>query len=245
VSTSRSCIPAAIVAAWLAVPAAPVRADEPAEGPSLTVYSSADPAGFDPQQFVAMQRQGYGNPGWIQQVPGFGVVKEVRSVDLKAGVNDLQFTDVAEYIDPTSVSFADLDAAAGTAVLEQSFRFDLASPDKILERYLGETIGFETTKDGAVVSSIRGRVLSVTQGTVVLEAEGGGLRFVNSRDPGLRLPALPKGLLTKPTLVWKVAAEKAGSRKIRTTYQTAGLTWKADYNLILDATDTKADLGAW
>jgi hypothetical protein len=250
VRQKRFVVLAAIAAGLLAIPSVPARAEEPAappaeEGPSLTVYSSADPAGFDPQQFVAQQRQGYGNPAWIQQVPGFGVVKETRSVDLKAGVTDLKFTDVAEFIDPTSVSFADLDPGAGTAVLEQAFQFDLASPDKILERYLGETISHETTKDGAVVATVKGRVLSVTQGTVVLELEGGGLRFVNARDAGLRLPALPKGLLTKPTLVWKVASEKGGTRKVRTTYQTAGLTWKADYNLILDATDTKADLGAW
>jgi hypothetical protein len=244
VRTFRFPLFAAFPAVLLSVSMAPARAEEPAEGPSLTVYSSADPAGFDPQQFVAQQRQGH-NPAWVQQVPGFGVVKEVREVDLKAGITDLRFTRVAEFIDPTSVSFADLDLAAGTAVLEQAFQFDLASPDKILERYLGEVIGYETLKDGAVVSSIQGRVASVTQGTVVLIVEGGGLRFVNSRDPGLRLPALPKGLLTKPALVWKVASDKGGLRKIRTTYQTAGLTWKADYNLILDATDTKADLGAW
>jgi hypothetical protein len=223
--------------------APPAAADEPAEGPSLTVYSSADPAGFDPQQFVAQMRQGYG-PSWVQQVPGFGVVKEVRSVDVKQGITDLAFTDVAEFIDPTTVSFADLDPNARTTVLEQSFRFDLASPDKILERYLGETVGHELLKDGSVVSRVEGKVLSVNQGTVVLQTSE-GLRFVNARDTGLRLPALPKGLLSKPTLVWKLSSDAAGTRKVRTTYQTAGLTWKADYNLILDATDTKADLGAW
>ncbi len=48
-------------------PAAPAA---PAPGISLTVYSSADPSGFDPQQFVAQQRQGY-NPYYARQVPGF------------------------------------------------------------------------------------------------------------------------------------------------------------------------------
>jgi hypothetical protein len=72
-----------------------------------------------------------------------------------------------------------------------------------------------------------------------------GLRFLGARDPGLRLPSLPDGLLTKPTLEWKVSAERAGARKVRTTYQTAGLTWRADYSLVLSQGDTKADLGAW
>jgi hypothetical protein len=45
------------------------------EGPAVTIYSSADPAGFDPQQFIAQQREGY-NPLYANQVPGFAVVKE-------------------------------------------------------------------------------------------------------------------------------------------------------------------------
>ncbi|MCA9285723.1 MAG: DUF4139 domain-containing protein, partial [Phycisphaerales bacterium] len=54
-----------------------------------------------------------------------------------------------------------------------------------------------------------------------------------------------RGLITRPTLVWKVNASSGGERLVRTTYQTAGITWRADYNLVLDAKDTSADLGAW
>jgi hypothetical protein len=215
------------------------------EGPSLTVYSSADPAGFDPQQFIAQQRQGR-NPAYAWQVPGFGVVKEVRSVDLVAGRNDLKFTDVAEFIDPTTVSFTDLTTPGGTAVLEQAFQFDLASPSKILERYVDRAIRYVPTKDGVPAGAeLEAKVLSANQGQLVLQTGDGGLRFVSSADPGIRLPALPQGLITRPTLVWKVHADAAGRHDVRTTYQTSGITWKADYNLVLDASDTKADVGAW
>jgi hypothetical protein len=234
----------------LSLAALPARAGDappsppPAEpGVALTVYSSADPAGFDPQQFLAQQRQG-GGPAWVWQVPGFGVVKEVREIPIAEGVSELPFTGVAEFIDPTTVSFADLTSPA-TSVLEQAFRFDLASPDKILDRYVGKTIAHETLKDGQVVARAEGTVLSVNQGTVVLDVKGQGLRFLTTRDPGLRLPALPEGLLTKPTLVWKVQSPQAGTHKVRTTYQTSGLTWRADYNLVLDASNTKADVSAW
>jgi hypothetical protein len=214
------------------------------DGPSLTVYSSADPAGFDPQQFISQQRLGH-NPNFAWQVPGFGVVKEVRKVEMPSGDGFVRFTDVAQFIDPTTVSFSDLTSPQGTAVLEQAFRFDLVSPDKILERYVDQTIGYELrTADGTVVPRVDGRVLSVNQGTVVLETSE-GLRFVGTRDPGLRLPSLPDGLLTKPTLVWKVRAEGGGSHDVRTTYQTAGMTWRADYNVVLDASDEKADVSAW
>ncbi len=223
-------------------PGAP-SAPPPEEGTSLTVYSSADPAGFDPQQFVAQQRAG-ADPSAAWQVPGYGIVKESRSVSLVAGRNELKLTDVAQFIDPTTVSFTDLTSPAGTAVLEQAFRFDLASRDKILERYLGATIAHEALDKGQVVVRVEGRVLSVNQGTVVLETKE-GLRFLPTADPGLRLPALPEGLLTKPTLVWKLDADAAGAHRIRTTYKTAGLTWRADYTLVLDAAGARADLGAW
>jgi hypothetical protein len=221
-------------------PVAPTQDD----GPSLTVYSSADPAGFDPQQFISQQRTGY-SPNFAWQVPGFAVVRETRRVTVPKGTGDVPFSDVAEFIDPTTVSFADLSDPAGTAVLEQSFRFDLTSPDKLLERYLGREIGVDLLKDGLPVGSVRGDVLSVNQGTVVLRTADGGLRFVTTRDPGLRLPSLPEGLLSKPTLVWKLASDTGGEHRVRTTYQTAGLTWRADYNLVVDAADKTADLGAW
>ncbi len=240
---SRHAILAVAIAFALPAPGALAGPDD-AEGPSLTVYSSADPAGFDPQQFVAQQRAGR-SPTSVWQVPGFGVVKEIRTLNLSKGANEVRFTDVAQFIDPTTVSFADLTTPAGTAVLEQAFQFDLVSPDKILARYVDQEIGYEVMKDGVAVASLKGKVLSVNEGQIVLQGADGGLRFIEAKDPGIRLPSLPKGLITRPTLVWKVESEAAGEHRVRTTYQTAGLTWRADYTVVLDGTDTKADVSAW
>jgi hypothetical protein len=211
------------------------------DGPAVTIYSSADPAGFDPQQFIAQQRQGY-NTHLAWQVPGFGVVKEVRSFDVTKGKNALSVTDVAEFVDPTTVTFTDL-TGAGTAVLDQSFLFDLVSPSKLLERYVDREITF-VEGEGDTRVQVTGRVLSVNQGTVVLSTDQ-GLRFVPATSPGVRLPKLPEGMNTKPTLAWNVASDVAGTRKVRTTYQTRGLTWRADYHLVLAPDEASADVSAW
>jgi len=213
------------------------------DGPAITIYSSADPAGFDPQQFIAQQRAGY-NPFYANQVPGFAVVKETRAVKLAAGVGDLKFTDVAQFIDPTTVSIVDLTDPTGTSVMEQNFQFDLASPTKILDRYVDREIGYVQEKDGAVVKSLKGTLISSNQGQLVLSTPE-GLRFLSYNDPGIRLPSLPDGLITKPTLVWKLNSAAGGDHKVRTTYQTQGVTWRADYNLVLAADDKTADVGAW
>src|SRR5262245_37189088 len=184
-------------AALLALTLPALAADD--EGPAVTIYSSADPAAFDPQQFIAQERQGY-NPFFANQVPGFAVVKETRPAKLAAGVTDLKFTDVAQFIDPTTVSIVDL-TDANTSVMEQNFQFDLATPWKILDRYGDREIGYQQEKDGKVVKEWKGKLLSSTQGALVIQSPE-GLRFLNYTDPGLRLPALPEGLITKPTLVW-------------------------------------------
>jgi hypothetical protein len=176
-------------------------------------------------------------------VPGFGVVKEVRAAKLAPGITDLKFTDVAQFIDPTTVSISDLTDPA-TAVLEQNFQFDLASPWKILDRYVDREIGYVQEKDGQVVKQWQGKLLSSTNGQLVVQTPE-GLRFLNYADQGLRLPSLPEGLITRPTLVWKLRSDAGGDHKLRTTYQTSGMTWRADYNVVLAADDKTADVGAW
>ena len=71
------------------------------------------------------------------------------------------------------------------------------------------------------------------------------MRIVPVEGSQVSLPELPGGLLTKPALLWKLQAGKGGEHRIRATYQTAGMTWRSDYNLVLGADDASADLTAW
>jgi len=213
-----------------------------AQGPSVTVYSSADPLGFDPQALVSQARGNY-NANFLRNVPGFGVVKEVRSIDLEAGVNPLSFTDVAAHIDPTTVSISAIDNPGSMAVLEQQFEFDLVSPDKILEKYLDRQITARAVL-GDEIDIIEGKLLSSRDDTLVIMTDD-GLRMLSRHSAQLQLGELPEGLITRPTLKWLVSTDRAGKREVRTTYQTAGLTWRADYNLVLNDDDDEASLAAW
>ena len=215
-------------------------AEKPTEGVSLTVYSSADPAGFNPQQFIQQQRMSGQDNVW--GVPGYGVIKEVRRVTVPKGMGALSFTDVAAWIDPTTVSFNDLDDAK-TTVLEQNFQFDLVSPSKLLEKYIGREISLAVTM-GDGVSNVTGTLLSSNQGSLVLKTDA-GVKIVPMSGAQLQLGDLPGGLLTKPTLVWKLASESGGEHLVRTTYQTAGMTWRSDYNIVINGNDTKGDITAW
>jgi hypothetical protein len=61
----------------------------------------------------------------------------------------------------------------------------------------------------------------------------------------IQLGSLPQGLITKPTLVWKLSTQKTGKQLVEVAYQTAGLGWQADYNAVLNPKDTHLDIGGW
>ncbi len=215
---------------------------------SLTIYSNADPQQFDPQQFISQQRMG-NSPQFAWQVPGFGVVRDTRTLDLKQGANTVDFTDVPQFIDPTTVSLTDLSVPpeaqekSGLQVVEQQFQFDLVSAQKLLAKYLDQPIRVNINLGNGQRETVAGTLLSASGGQLVLKTDK-GVRLINNTGD-VQLGELPGGLITRPTLQWQLWAPAAGNRRVVTAYQTAGITWRADYNLVLSADDTRADLGAW
>lgn len=209
------------------------------DGPSLTVYSSADPAGFDPQQFITQQRRGSA-ADFARQVPGFAVIREMRTIDIQKGMSEVRFTDVAAFIDPTTVGFRDM-TAPGTKVLEQNFEFDLVSPTKLLSKYIDKPITIQASNG---LPPWKGILLSASGSSAVLQMED-EIEIIPIENARISLTELPGGLITRPTLVWKLQAALGGEHVIQTNYQTAGITWRADYNLTLNKDDSKGDLTAW
>src|SRR5215475_3612574 len=61
----------------------------------------------------------------------------------------------------------------------------------------------------------------------------------------LVLPSLPDNLVAKPTLVWLLRSQTPRPQRLEASYLTSGITWKADYVLVLNAADTLSDLTGW
>jgi hypothetical protein len=207
-------------------------------GNALTIYSSARPGAVPPELY----RQGARG----QPVPGYAMVRHERELALERGHNTVRFQDVAALIDPTTVSFESLSDPKGTSVIEQNFQFDLVNTQKLLEKYIDRAITVDQVR-GTAVESFTGTLLS-TSGGLTLRREDGTVQIL-PHNAGVRLPELPGGLITRPTLVWDVAASRAGTHKARVSYQTGGIAWWADYNLTYaegrDAHSCRLDVGAW
>jgi hypothetical protein len=209
---------------------------------AITIYSSAQPGAIPPELYRPLPGAGVPN---AMAVPGYAMVRQDRALKLPAGRSTQKFTDVAAFIDPTTVTFTSL-TDPGTRVLEQSFQFDLVGTDKLLLRYLDKPITVERAV-GNQSSSVGGTLLSATDG-LVLRGDDGSIHALRDWS-AVRFSQLPGGLNTKPTLVWDIAAARGGEHRTRVTYQTGGITWWADYNLIFDegrdANSGLLDLSAW
>lgn len=171
------------------------------------------------------------------------LVKDVREMDISEGVEEVRFDDVAERIDPTSVHFKVL-AGPPASVWEQNYRFDLANPLKILEKYLESEIDV-VSEDADLYT---GKLVSFDSAYVVLDqGRGAGpvLTLNRAKISYIRFPTLPSGLISKPTLVWKLGAEEGGDRLVEVTYMTSGINWHAEYVGVIDAADEEIDLAAW
>ncbi|HEV8550394.1 MAG TPA: hypothetical protein VGQ57_15225, partial [Polyangiaceae bacterium] len=113
----------------------------------------------------------------------FGLVRERRRLDLGKGRVELAFADVSAHIQPETVHLTALDAPGALEVLEQNYRYDLLTPEKLLEKYVGkqvkvvrynEKLGSEETKIADVLSVENGPVLRI-DGEIVTGFPG---RFV-------------------------------------------------------------------
>ena len=230
---------ATILLACLAAPAAA------GESTALTIYSTARPGAVPAELYRPLPQSGY-RPAQPMSVPGYAVVKQERDLELPRGRGELRFVDVAALIEPTTVRFESLTDPDGTQVLEQNYQFDLVNQAKLVERYLDREITVEQTR-GQKVERFTGRLLSASGG-LILEDGQGRIRALSGWS-GLEFPELPGGLITRPTLVWDVHADRGGLHRTRVSYQTQGMTWWADYNLVFapgkDANSGRLDVGAW
>jgi hypothetical protein len=173
---------------------------------------------------------------------GFGLVREVRDVALGTGHVSLDYRDVSAHIEPETVHIRSLSNPGAFDVLEQNYRYDLLTPEKLLEKYVGKQVKvYRYNEETGREQEFDAKLLSVQGTTPVLELGGQVTYGFNGR---IAFPKVPDNLIPKPTLVWLLASG-APRQRVEVTYLTQGLAWKADYVLVLNAADTSGDLTGW
>lgn len=167
-----------------------------------------------------------------------GLIKETREISLSSGINEIKLTDVTKQIDPTSVYLKTLESI----VLEQNYEYDLISDTKLLEKAINQKITL-VSKDDKFYEGILLSFTEVLSGTLVL-LENGKVTIVY-RDNIKHIKLGEISLITQPTLVWKIKANKKSKQLCELSYLTQGIKWETNYILVVSNDDKKVDFKAW
>ena len=170
------------------------------------------------------------------------LIKDQRKLPLKRGASALAFRDVSAKMRAETALLRSLSAPGSLSVVEQNFNFDLLTPQKLLEKYVGRNVsivrtnpatGVETTEPAQVLSANNGVVLKI------------GDRIETGMPGRIIYPDVPANLRDRPTLVMALDNNGAQQQDVELSYLTGGLSWKADYVVELNAADDKLDISGW
>jgi len=199
---------------------------EPAEDLAVTVY-----------------RAPHRNSGSINlnDLAGFALVSETRTVHLPKGLSHLKFEGVADGIEPASAIVTGLPRG----VIEKNRDARLLSPSALIESAVGRPVellrsnrstGKSERLAGTLLSDAGGVLFQTAQGIEALRCSG--LPETFSFEPSADLSA-------HATLSVLVRSPKAETLKVTLSYLAHGFDWAADYTAILAADANSLDLGAW
>src|SRR5437660_8714029 len=88
----------------------------------------------------------------------FFVARERFPLDLKAGVNRVEYAGIAAHLEPDSVILRD-PAGRALQILEQNYRNDPVSQELLLSFYEGKTIDFVVRQEGEKIETVRGKII--------------------------------------------------------------------------------------
>lgn len=170
------------------------------------------------------------------------LVKDTRSIKLDKGNNQLAFRGVSAQMRPETALLRSLKNPYSLQIFEQNFDFDLLTPQKMLEKYVGKNIEIARMNPVTGREKIEtAKVLSTNGGTVVqiddrIEINPAGRFIFNT---------VPKNLRDQPTLSMQLNNSLISKQEVELSYLTGGLSWKADYVAELNKDDSKLDLMGW
>jgi hypothetical protein len=193
---------------------------------------------------VTVYRAPYRDSGSIDldQLAGFALISETRTVHLPAGVSRLRFEGVADGIEPASAIVTGL----GEGVIEKNRDDELLSPAALVGAAVGKTVTLlRTDKKTGKLARMAGTIRSDAGDGVVFETAEG--------IEALRCSGLPEtfsftgvnGLSATPTLSVQVRSAAPVTRTVILSYLARGFDWAADYVATVSADEKTVDLGAW
>jgi hypothetical protein len=176
----------------------------------------------------------------LENLQGFALISETRTVDLPPGVVTIRFEGVASGIVPQSALIF------GADIREKNRDAALLSERSLLDAFTGQRVILRrndpaTGKYTEETATIR----SGTTGVVVQTAKGFEPIYCSGLDNDLIFPNAPQGLSAKPTLSMTTKDQPGGRRTITLVYLSQRFDWQANYVGEFSSDASELNLFAW
>jgi hypothetical protein len=190
----------------------------------------------------------------------FAVIRDSIPLNLKAGNNTVSYDGVTSELEPASVILRDPAGTRTVQILEQNYRNDPVTQERLLALYEGKTIDFSVRNPDGSTSIVQGKIIRSgympgvspafrTANTPptgpsqpIIEVNG-KLQFSLPGQP--IFPALGNDTILKPALDWILYSPQAEKFDAELSYVSGGLSWSSDYNVIAPDTGDTMDLIGW
>ncbi|HVI97936.1 MAG TPA: hypothetical protein VM657_02610 [Sphingomonas sp.] len=194
---------------------------------------------------VTVYRAPYRGEGSIDldDLGGFALISETRTVHVPAGVNRLRFEGVADGIDAATAIVTGLPGE----VIEKNRDAALLSPSALIEASFGRAVALVRTNAATGErESVPGKIVSDAGGGVVFEsAEGVEALRCSGLSETFHFALATPGLSARPTLSVTTRSDRPVDATVTLSYLARGFDWSADYVATLSRDGKTLDLGAW
>jgi hypothetical protein len=197
----------------------------------------------------------------------FAVVRVMVALQLKAGINIIQYNDITAFLEPDSVILRDPTATRVIRVLEQNYRADPVSQQLLLSVNEGKTIEFIVQR-GDKNEVVQGKIIRSGYNPTGAPMPTYGYQPYPQPSPGYEMPgqqtiveidgklrfglpgtplfpSLAADTVLKPTVNWVLETDKPGNTDAELSYVTGAMNWEASYNAVAPETGDTLELVGW
>jgi hypothetical protein len=200
----------------------------------------------------------------------FAVIREALPLDLRAGNNTVRFSGATAHVEPDSVILRDPAGRRVVQVVEQNYRNDPVSQERLLNLYEGKTIEFAVRNQDGTERIVSGKIVrsgyvphyqamnrygvqyQANQMTMASPAGGVGQPIIEVGGklqfslPGQPIfPALADDTILKPAFDWILNSAQPARFDAELSYVSGGMSWSSDYNIVAPETGDTLELVGW
>src|SRR2546423_4857793 len=126
---------------------------------------------------------------------------------------------------PETAQLRSLSQPGALTLIEQNFDFDLLTPQKLLEKYVGRTVRIVKLHPTTGAESVETATVLAANNGVVLRI---GDRIETGLPGRIVYDGVPPNLRDRPTLVTELLSARAGVRTLAPSHLSGGLSCEAD-----------------